>query len=116
MEDEEGFLKITNYRTHPTSKGHKVFFFREAEHADYFETLIRERNVSFERDVDANEKGTLHLFGIKRDQMQVALEVNRLVYAKFRQPFISNKPLRIAALIIALFALGLGIAGYLISE
>ena len=41
MDDmDEGFLKLTNHKDHPTNKAYKVFFFYEKEKANYFETSL----------------------------------------------------------------------------
>ena len=44
MDDmDEGFLKLTNHKDHPTNKAYKVFFFYEKEKANYFETSLKEK-------------------------------------------------------------------------
>ena len=46
MDDmDEGFLKLTNHKDHPTNKAYKVFFFYDKEKAHYFETSLKERNI-----------------------------------------------------------------------
>ena len=42
---DEGFLKLTNHKDHPTNKAYKVFFFYDKEKAHYFETSLKERNI-----------------------------------------------------------------------
>ena len=53
----EGLLQVTNHRDHPTNKAYKVFFFRKKEEADYFEILIAEKNIKFEKGSEETEKG-----------------------------------------------------------
>ena len=46
MDDmDEGFLKLTNHKDHPTNKAYKVFFFYQEDKALYFEKLLIEFNV-----------------------------------------------------------------------
>ena len=46
MDDmDEGFLKLTNHKDHPTNKAYKVFFFYDKKKAHYFETSLKERNI-----------------------------------------------------------------------
>ena len=41
MDDmDEGFLKLTNHKDHPTNKAYKVFFFYQEDKALYFEKLL----------------------------------------------------------------------------
>ena len=47
MDDmDEGFLKLTNHKDHPTNKAYKVFFFYQEDKALYFEKLLIE-NIYF---------------------------------------------------------------------
>ena len=39
--DEEGFLKLTNHKEHPTNTAYKVFFFYQEVQSDYFEKELK---------------------------------------------------------------------------
>ena len=53
----EGLLQVTNHRDHPTNKTYNYFSLERR--ADYFEILIAEKNIKFEKGSEETEKGKL---------------------------------------------------------
>tara|TARA_B100001939_G_C16864258_1_gene583312 strand:- start:296 stop:658 length:363 start_codon:yes stop_codon:yes gene_type:complete len=86
----EGLLQVTNHRDHPTNKAYKVFFFRKKEEADYFEILIAEKNIKFEKGSEETEKGKLYLYGIRKTDLQTVIKLNYIAIGKYRNPIFSN--------------------------
>ncbi len=121
-----GTLGLVNYKDHPTDNRYKVFNFNTKAEADYFEQLLKEKNIWYEKDEEeVEDKGVInlvpsegktinmYLFAIKQRDFDKVQKINYLVSAKFRQPTIKNKYLRIGLLIFFFLVLILGIIGYL---
>ncbi|MCT4582376.1 MAG: hypothetical protein N4A35_13260 [Flavobacteriales bacterium] len=116
MDDmNEGILRVTNHQTHPTNKNYKVFFFYIEEQADYFESLLKEKGIWFERDLEENRGKQMHLFGIKMTNLREVDQLNYLAIGKYRKPIFQNKYIRYGVVIFGLIIFILGIIGYLLS-
>jgi len=109
-EDDFHLIDLTNYKQHPTRSDIQVFFFRELERADYFEKLLKEKELFFEKYVE--DEGNLRVyFGVKRSDMGSVKILNNLTIGKFREPFISNKFLRYFIIGLSALALSFVIVG-----
>ena len=42
---DEGVLKLTNHKDHPTNKAYKIFFFHTKKQADYFKQILETKNI-----------------------------------------------------------------------
>jgi len=110
-EKETDLLKLKNYKDHPTVQGVKVFFFRNQEQGNYFETLLIEHKIFYEKDVDQEEGMTF--FGIKRNDFERTEKLNYLSFARYRKAFIPNKFFRYFLLIAMLGLIAFALVGYL---
>ena len=116
MDDmDEGILRVTNHQNHPTSKFHKVFFFYIEEQADYFESLLKEKNIWFERDIEDNKGKMMYLFGIKMTNVREVTKLNYLAIGKYRKPIFENKYSRYGIIIFGALIIIMGIIGYFLS-
>jgi len=116
MDDmNEGILRVTNHQNHPTSKFHKVFFFYIEEQADYFENLLKSKNIWFERDSEFNKGKMMYLFGIKMTNVREVDQLNYLAIGKFRKPIFENIYLRYFVVIFGLLIILMGVLGYFLS-
>ncbi len=116
MDDmSEGILQVTNHRNHPTNPYYKVFFFYIDEQADYFESLLNEKNIWYERDLDTSRGKNMHLFGIKMTHLKEVDQLNYLAIGKYRKPIFENKTLRYGVVVFGVFLIILGIIGYFLS-
>jgi hypothetical protein len=111
----DGILRVTNHQNHPTSKYHKVFFFYIEEQADYFEGLLKERNIWFEKDSEFNKDKMMYLFGIKLTNVREVDQLNYLAIGKYRKPIFENKYLRYGVVIFGALIILLGVIGYFFS-
>ncbi len=124
-----GILGLVNYKDHPTDNRYKVFNFNTKVEADYFEQLLNEKKIWFEKDEEKVEDKAvinlipsegktinMYLFAIKQRDFEKVQRINYLVSAKFRQPTIKNKYLRVGLLIFLFFVLIIGVIGYLKSK
>lgn len=108
---DEGLLKLTNYRDHPTQPEYKVFFFHDHQRADSFEGRLEEAGVFYQREnPSGNERHVL--FAVKRSDFTKVDHLNNLTTAQHRQKFIPHKPSRMIVLLITLVILGLAIVGW----
>lgn len=105
-------LHIENYRVHPTNNRYYVFNYRDKQQADYFEQLLKEKNISYERDILEGDN-VKYVFGIKKQDMSVARKLNYLAVGKYREKFIPNKYFRWVVITLFLGGLLLAIAGKL---
>jgi len=100
-------VRWTNHFPHPADNRYEVFAFREAARADDFKARCEDGGIPFEYDHEGEE----YLFGIHKNHRAKAIELNHLVSAAHRKPFIPHRGLRLAVLLITLVAVLLGLAG-----
>lgn len=104
-------MRWTNYFIHPGDNRYYVFTFREEEHANEYEAMLKAADIPFER----HEEGDQFLFGVARTHFRKALRCNHLVHANHRSKFIPVAGLRYAMLIVTAAAVLLAVAGALSS-
>lgn len=106
---DEGLIKLTNHKDHPTNKAYKVFFFYMEEQALYFKEGLEKKNIFYEFDLDENKDRKVFLFGVRKSDNAQVQELNYITLGKFRDPFIRQKwaqySVIILAIIIILFSL-----------
>ena len=88
---DEGLLKLTNHKDHPTNKAYKVFFFYKEEQSEYFKEMLDKNNIFYEFGIDENNQRKVFLFGIRKSDNAQVLEINYITLGKFRDPFIRQK-------------------------
>ncbi|MGB0402627.1 MAG: hypothetical protein ACPGEG_00930 [Salibacteraceae bacterium] len=108
----ENLFDFTNYREHPTQKEYQVFHFVRKDQANFFENLLVEQKIGFERDDDPQEKGMVHYFAIKRSDLKVVEKLNDMAIGQYRNKFIPNTGFRWFVLIIGMVAISLAFIGY----
>lgn len=109
-------LNLTNYEEHPTNNKYYVFNFRVIERANYFENLLIEHKIEFEKDQETTENGTLFLFGIHKKDLKQSIYLNNLTIGNFRKPFIADKFFRYFVLAVGLGAILLGVVGFIVTH
>ncbi|HIP35796.1 MAG TPA: hypothetical protein EYG85_02970 [Crocinitomix sp.] len=124
-----GTLGLVNYKDHPTDNRYVVFNFNSKAEADHFESLLNEKKINYESDTEQVEDKpvvnlfpstgkmlTMYLFAINKRDFNKTQKLNYLTTAKFRQPSIKNKYLRIGLLFFFFLMLTLGIISYYMVE
>ena len=109
---EEGFLKLTNHKEHPTNSAYKVFFFYNKVQSDYFESKLNEKKIFFEKGTDITKKGEVYLFGIRKTDNKIVSQINYITLGKFRTPFISKKWAQYAVIFLGLLIIVFAIISY----
>lgn len=92
--DVERILNVTNCQDHPSNEAYKVFHFFSKEEADYFESLLNEKKISFERDEEFAKEKMMYLFGIHVSDYKKVNKLNYLTIGKYRKPLIKNNFLK----------------------
>lgn len=110
---ERGLFKLTNYQDHPTHKYYKVFTFKNIEQGNYFESLLIESKIDYERFLDEEEEEPRLFFGVRNPDFEAALKLNYMANARYRRPFITSTLLKYALLIFTFGVLALALIGYL---
>lgn len=103
---------ITNYHEYKYDNRYMVYEFTTEEHADHFASLLKDRDVSFERHLEEEKI----LFGVEKRYRNQSDKCNFLTHAAFRKPMIRNKAARYVLLIVTLLFIALGIVSYLMWE
>jgi len=97
-------LGFTNYYRHPTRKNYMIIEYKVIEHADYFESLIKEKKFFYERDEDSKL-----LFAVRLGDFDAVNRLNFETRGKFRKPMIRDKGARwvivIMGFVLVLFAI-----------
>jgi len=108
----EELLDFTNYRVHPTQKSFQVFHFARADQAGFFENLLIEQKIEYERHNDNKDKGIVYYFAIKKKYFKQVEKLNNMTIGQYRSKFIANSTMRWLIIIIGTLALTLAIVGY----
>ena len=86
--DLEHRFELTNYRKHPTDPKYYVFTFDVVEKATFFEHLLIEHKLWFEKFEEEDRSRVM--FGVHRNDYKKVLHLNHLTTARYKKPFIPN--------------------------
>ena len=113
--DDFSRINLTNYGDHPTNQLYVVYTFKKPEQADYFAELLEQNNIPYERATQEGEAGKpdIELFGVHKDHQKLSLRLNFLSEAKFRKPFMPNKPFRWVVVGVTIIAITIALISYL---
>lgn len=103
---------LTNYREYEYDNRYMIYEFVSDEHADYFQSLLEEREVIYERHLEEEKI----LFGVDKRFQNQSDKCNFLTHGEFRKPMIENKAARLILVIGTLLMVLLGIISYLFWE
>jgi hypothetical protein len=109
-----GFTFI-NINEHPTNPKKKVFYFREAAQANYFEGMLTESKIEYEKQIDETGDGRIY-FGVKRSDFKKVQQLNYLTIGHFRKPFVSDHFFRWLLIIVSGIVLALAFIGAWLSN
>lgn len=112
----EELLDFTNYRIHPSQKKFHVFHFARADQAGFFENLLIEHKVEYERHNDNKDNGLVYYFAIHKKFFKEVEKLNNMAIGQYRSKFIANSSMRWIIIVIGTLALTLAIIGYLKSR
>lgn len=107
-------LELINFQDHPTNINKKVFFFKQVSHANYFEVMLVESKIIYEKQIDEEGDQTIY-FGVKKSDFKTVQQLNYLTIGHFRKPFIPDKFFRYFLIVLSIFVVGLAILGAFLS-
>ncbi|MFT5595871.1 MAG: hypothetical protein ACI8QH_000659 [Flammeovirgaceae bacterium] len=100
-----------NFEPHHKQRNFTVFYFYAKDHADYFEALLLENEIPFERG-SGQDMVRRHLIGIHRTHQEKAENLNDEVGNYYRKPFLGTKGMRNFVLLFTLVAITFALVGY----
>lgn len=108
-------IEYKNFETHHKQRSYVVFYFYAKDPADYFEALLIENDIPYER---GSGKDLLrrHLIGIHKSHRAKAEELNNETGNFFRKPFLGNQQAKYGVLIFTLVAILIALVGYLLKN
>jgi hypothetical protein len=104
-------LKYANFEPHHKQRNFTVFYFYAKDHADYFEALLLENEIPFERG-SGQDMVRRHLIGVHRSYQEKAEKLNDEVGNYYRKPFLGTKGFRNFVLMFTLVAIAIALIGY----
>ncbi len=108
-------ISTINFQEHPTNRNVKVFFYTNLEHANHFESLLNDKSIEFEKQIDDQGDQRIY-YGIHISHFNDAKHLNYLTIGKFRNKFIPDVFFRYLLITVSILVVGLSIAGALLSE
>lgn len=109
-------MSLINHQAHPTRPGYLVYYFKFKEHADYFEELLKEQELFYERFDEVRNDEDVFWFGV-RDQDHDAVEIiNYTVKGKFRKPMIKDKGARYVVIAFGILVILLALIGAIVTN
>ena len=104
-------MRWVNHYSHPGDNRYRVFVFRDHRYVGRFEERCRAADVPFERHEENGEV----MFGVSKSMDAEAMNINHLVHAEFRDPFIPHRGWRWGLLVFTGSILALALWGWLTS-
>jgi len=108
-------FKLVNINDHPTNFNKKVFFFYKQEQADYFESLLVEHGIFYEKQIDEEGDQCIYI-GVRKSDFKRAQHFNYLSHGKFRKPMLGNSYNKYILVFLVLAAVLLAALGALLSN
>jgi|GEM_PF-1948661 len=105
-------IKYANFEPHHKQRNYTVFYFYAKDHADYFEALLLENEIPFERG-SGQDMVRRHLIGVHRSHQEKAENLNDQVGNYYRKPFLGTNRFRNFVLIFTFIVLTLALMGYI---
>lgn len=105
-------INLTNLKDHPHDPHRMAYFFKHNEHANYFEGLLVEYKIKYEKHVEEE----INYFIIKKSDRKTTDRLNYLCIGKFRKPFIPDKLFGYVLIVISFLILALAITGAVVSN
>ena len=105
-------LGLVNYIKHPSNPNYVVFRFADKERATSFCEKLNQEKIWYEEGEEEVRSKTFTLIGIHKNDFKQAEQINFLVEAKHKKPFIPFRYFRYFVLLVGLGMLTLAIVGY----
>ena len=104
-------LRYRNFEIHERQRSYIVFYFYARDPADYFESLLIEHEIPYERGL-GQDLVRRHLIGVHQNHQLRAKELNENTGDFFRKPFMGSALLRNVVLIFTLTLIIIALIGF----
>lgn len=108
-------ITYANFEPHHKQRNFTVFYFYAKDHADYFEALLLENEIPFERGA-GQDMVRRHLIGVHRSYQERAEKLNNEVGNYYRKPFLGTNAMRNFVLVFTLVVIAFALIGYFLSR
>jgi len=108
-------IQYKNFESHQKQRNYTVFYFYAKDHADYFESLLLENEIPFERG-QGQDMVRRHLIGVHRSYQERAEELNNEVGNYYRKPFLGTNRFRNFVLLFTVVVIIVALVGYFASS
>lgn len=108
-------LKLVNINDHPTNHNKKVFYFMDGHKAEYFQALLEEKQLFYEKQIDFEGDKCIY-YGIRKSDFREVQKLNYLCHAKFRKPMIQDPFFRYLLIIGMAVAIAISIIGAIVAN
>lgn len=105
-------LGLVNYVKHPSDPNYIVFRFADHNRAASFKEQLTTKGIWFEESEQLVRSRVFVLFGIHKNDFKVVQQLNFIVEAEHKKPFIPFKAFRYFILLLSAGVMTLAILGY----
>jgi hypothetical protein len=107
--------KYRNFEDHHKQRMFVVFYYYTKDRADFFESLLIENEIPYERG-EGKDLLRRHLLGIHKKYQERAEKLNDEVGDFYRKPFLGDIKFRNLVLIFTLVVVLLALMGYFVAK
>jgi len=104
-------IEYKNFEVHHKQRSYVVFYFYAKDPADYFEALLIENDIPYERG-QGQDLLRRHMIGVHKSYQQKAQDLNNITGNHFRKPFLGDLKFRNVVLIFTLLAVIIALIGF----
>jgi hypothetical protein len=105
-------LGLVNYVKHPENRNYIVFRLADEDRAEAFEQELITGKIWYEKGDEMKRSRKFILFGIHKNDFNAVQQINYMVEARFKKPFIPFAAFRWALILFSLTVLVLATLGY----
>lgn len=105
-------LGLVNYVRHPDNPNYIVYRFADHDRADAFEESLISEKIWYEKGDEMKRTRKFILFGVHKNDFKQTQQINYLVEARFKKPFIPFAVFRWALILFSITVIVLASIGY----
>ena len=105
-------LGLVNYVKHPENPNYVVFRLADEERANAFEEELISGKIWFEKGDEIKRSRKFVLFGVHKNDFNKVQQINYVVEARFKKPFIPFPIFRWALILFSVSVVVLAVLGY----
>lgn len=106
-------IRLQNYYEHPSQRSFMVYEFAKEEAGIYFEQMLINANIPYEKGTEERRGINYHLFGVHKKHKISVEKINTDTLIKHKTSFLPDRGLQWFTFAFTLAILALAIIGYL---